>query len=210
MSLKIVGAGFGRTGTLSMKAALETLGFGPCYHMAEVIQHPEHDRVWLAATRDQGVNYDDVFANYQATVDWPAASFWRDILAQYSGAKVLLTLRDPEAWYQSVSNTIYNALTREPNPESPVTKEHRTMTRELILERVFDGRFEDKDHAINVFNTHNNTVKAQVPADRLCVYETGSGWEPLCEFLGVSVPDEPFPHTNTTAQFNEPGRWKRR
>ena len=205
--LQIIGAGFGRTGTLSMKRALEMLGFDPCYHMAEVLKHPEHDSVWQAATNDQPVVWDDVFSNFAATVDWPAASFWREIRTAYPSAKVLLTVRDADAWYRSVSNTIYKALTSPRNPDSPVTEEHRVMTRMLILERVFGGKFEDRDHAIGVFNSHNEAVRAEVPADELLVYETGSGWEPLCQFFGLEVPTEPFPHTNTTAEFNQPGRW---
>ena len=147
----------------------------------------------MAATRDQSTTF--VFVNYQLMLAGC-------LLAGHPCAilrSVACAIRKPASECQQHDQELESPSRRAPNHDTRV-----------ILERVFDGRFEDKDHAISVFNTHNNTVKAEVPADRLCVYETGSGWEPLCEFLGVSVPDEPFPHTNTTAQFNEPGRWKRR
>src|SRR5690242_7699355 len=106
-SLKVIGAGFGRTGTLSLKVALEELGFGPCYHMIEVFQYPEHAKLWEAATQGKPIDWDQIFANYQATVDWPGCTFYADLMARYPDAKVLLSVRDPETWYESVMSTIY-------------------------------------------------------------------------------------------------------
>ena len=208
LSLKIIGAGFGRTGTLSMKHALEQLNAGPCYHMLEVLRNPHHDPLWLAALHREPAQWEAIFEHFPATVDWPAAFFWRELHAAYPGAKVILSVRDPERWYQSVTNTIYKALTGPPRPGSKASDEHRQMTRELILERTFGGRFTDKAHAISVFNQHNDAVRETVPAKQLLVYETGSGWEPLCTFLGADIPDTPFPRVNSTEEFNAPRAWE--
>jgi hypothetical protein len=207
MSLQIIGAGFGRTGTLSMKYALEQLGVGPCYHMLEVLRNPDHDPLWLAALHGEQVRWEDVFGHFQATVDWPAAFFWRELAGAYPEARVLLSVRDAERWYTSMSNTIYKALTGPPRAGRTHSDEHRQMTRELILERTFNERFTDKAHAIAVFNRHNEQVRDTVPAKRLLVYETGSGWEPLCNFLGCDVPKEDFPRVNSTDEFNAPKAW---
>ena len=208
MSLQIIGAGFGRTGTLSMKYALEQLGSGPCYHMLEVLRNPHHDPIWLAALHGENMQWDDVFGDFAATVDWPATFFWRELSAAYPEARVLLTLRDAERWYASVTNTIYKALTGPPRPGRNSSDEHRQMTRELIPERTFDGRFTDKAHTIAVFNRHNEEVRDTVPADRLLVHQFGSGWAPLCEFLGCEVPDAEFPRVNSTEEFDAPKAWE--
>lgn len=208
MSLALIGAGFGRTGTLSMKYALEQLGAGPCYHMLELLRRPQHDAIWAAALHGEAVDWAHVFTDFKATVDWPAAYFWRELLTAWPDARVLLTLREPERWYASVTNTIYKALTGPPRPGRTSSDEHRQLTRELILERTFSGRFTDKAHAIDVFNQHNDEVRDTVPADQLLVYEPGSGWEPLCRFLGCDVPDTDFPHVNSTAEFHQPNAWE--
>ncbi len=201
MSLRVVGAGFGRTGTLSLKLALERLGFAPCYHMFEVLENPSHDAVWLEATRGKKVDWDALFTGYVAAVDWPVAAFWRELSAHYPEAKVILSVRDAQKWYRSVQNTIYKAMMSPVDPGGRVTSEHRAMARELVLERTFQGRFTDREHAIGVYERHNQMVRDTVPAHRLLVYETGTGWEPLCTFLRCPIPDEPYPLANTTAEF---------
>ncbi|MEM7407655.1 MAG: sulfotransferase family protein [Pseudomonadota bacterium] len=208
MSLKLIGAGFGRTGTLSMKLALEQLGLGPCYHMAEVLKNPSHDRHWLAATRGESIDWSDIFASFQATVDWPAAYFWRELLDVYPDAKVLLNVREETSWYKSISNTILKVLPAPPSEHSKATEEHRQMTRELILERTFDDRYTDEDHVRSVFRQHNAAVIDAVAPERLLVYQSGDGWEPLCAFLGVDVPDAPYPKTNSTEQFLDRRTWR--
>lgn len=203
--MKVVGAGFGRTGTLTQKVALEMLGFGPCYHMAEVIEHPEHVAHWEAATRGEPVDWARFFHGWGATVDWPGCSFYKEILAAHPDAKVLLSVRDPDRWHQSCLDTIHQTVHRFPlsliGPLLPRIGRPLRMTRALIWGGVFDGRFTDKAHAISVFNAHIEEVKATIPADRLLVYEVKQGWEPLCAFLGVPVPDQPFPHVNDTEEF---------
>jgi hypothetical protein len=202
VAMKVIGAGFGRTGTMSLKVALEQLGFGPCYHMYEVSQHPDHIPMWQAAAEGKPVDWIELFRGYQAAVDWPACSFYRELMELHPDAKVLLTVRDPQRWYESVMNTIYFTNTAE--SDEPETNEQFHMIRTLIWQGTFDGRFEDKDHAIAVFERHIDDVKRHVPAERLLVYEVQQGWEPLCRFLDVPVPeDTPFPRLNDTAAFQQ-------
>jgi hypothetical protein len=202
MALAVIGAGFGRTGTLSLKGALEQLGFGPCYHMTEVFAHPEHVPRWRDAAEGRPVDWDAVFAGYRATVDWPACAFWRALVARWPDAKVILTVRDPARWYESVSKTIAVAMQRELPPEAPESaRAHMAMVRRLVLEATFDGRFEDRGHALAVYEAHNEAVRRALPGERLLVYEVSEGWEPLCRFLGRPVPEAPFPKVNSTDEF---------
>jgi hypothetical protein len=200
MALKVIGAGFGRTGTHALKLALEMVGFGPCYHMTELMAHPEYVPLWQAAADGEDVDWDTIFSGYQATVDWPAAYFWRELSAHYPEAKVLLSVRDPESWYKSFYSTIYTALTT-PLPDNQPYPPRQIMGRKLMLEKTFGGRFEDRDYAIDVYEEHNKEVQRSIPAQRLLVYEVTAGWEPLCEFLGCAIPQEPFPNTNSTEEF---------
>ena len=198
MTLEVIGAGFGRTGTMSLKVALEELGFGPCYHMIEVFEHPEHVSLWEAAIRGEPLDWEKIFGSYQAAVDWPTAAFYNELMKVYPHAKVLLTIRDPEKWYESTKNTLYpTEFASEP---SPIMR----MAAKLLWEQTFDGNFEDRRYAIEVFKRHNEEVKKHVPPERLLVYEVKEGWKPLCEFLGVEIPEEkPFPHLNDTEAFKE-------
>lgn len=201
MTLKLIGAGFGRTGTMSLKGALERVGWGPCYHMIEVMQNEGASDHWMKATLGEPVDWDVVFKGYVATVDWPACNFYRELAEFYPEAKILLSLRDPERWWESVHNTIYRAMTAELANMPPPVQERMKMARTLVLEKTFNGRFEDRDYAISVFNAHNEAVKSAFPSERLLVFDAKQGWEPLCAFLGVEVPDEPFPRVNTTGDF---------
>jgi hypothetical protein len=200
--LEVIGAGFGRTGTLSLKAALEELGFSPCYHMFEVIEHPEHVPIWQAATDRKPVDFDALFRGYRAAVDWPACSFYRELMEIFPSAKVLLTRRDPERWYDSVKSTIY--LTSRRTTGSDDDRARRKMIRELVWEGTFGGELKNKTRAIEAFERHNEEVIRTVPKERLLVYEVKQGWQPLCAFLGRPVPkDKAFPHLNDTASFIE-------
>jgi hypothetical protein len=202
MALGIIGAGFGRTGTLSLKQALERLLGQPCYHMFEVFSHPEHADVWRRAAEGQAVDFDEVLAGYGATVDWPACEFWRELMAAYPEAKVLLSVRDPDRWYSSFSSTIERLLRRslegEPSAEvAPIV----AMAERVIIERSFDGKMGDRADFIAAFARHNSQVQARVGPDRLLVYDVTEGWEPLCRFIGAPVPDEPFPNVNDRGFF---------
>jgi hypothetical protein len=205
MPLKVIGAGLGRTGTLSLKAALEELGFSKCYHMTEVLARPGDAQVWDAAARGEPVDWEALFRGYQATVDWPGCNFYREFLKLYPEAKVILTVRDPERWYDSARRTIYHVRSTFPGWVTPFVPRIRHLLRmldRLIWDGTFDGRFEDRNHAIDVFNRHNTEARRSVPPDRLLVYEVREGWGPLCSFLGVPVPEgRPFPHLNDAEEF---------
>lgn len=205
MSLKVIGAGFGRTGTLSLQAALEELGFSCCYHMQEVLTHPAHAPVWSAARRGEPVDWDTLFAGYQAAVDWPPCAFYSALLCRYPDAKVILTIRDPDKWYESARQTIYYARNAFPAWAAwflPPMRRFTRMLDDVVWVGTFLGRFADKEHALAVFDRHNEEVRRTVPPDRLLVYEVSQGWGPLCAFLGVPVPkDKPFPRLNDTAEF---------
>jgi len=202
MALELIGAGLGRTGTLSLKTALERIRYGPCYHMMEVLVAPERARHWLEQTRSGSHDWDAIFHGYRATVDWPAAAFWRALVERYPDAKVLLSVRDADRWYESVMNTIYPVMLQGPPERAPVAlHEFHQMVYALIFEQTFAGRLGDRVHAKRVFEAHNRAVVAAVPASRLLVYQAGDGWGPICRFLDVPVPDEDFPHLNDTAWY---------
>jgi hypothetical protein len=197
VTLEVVGAGFGRTGTMSLKVALEELGFGPCYHMIEVFEHPEHVKRWEAAVRGEPVDWEELFHGYRATVDWPGAAFYRELTERYPEARVILTVRDPERWYESALNTIFN-LQNVASSRAP------QMARDLASQKGFDGDVEDRRHMIEAFNRWNEGVKEFVPDDRLLVYEVKEGWDPLCAFLRVEAPKgKPFPHLNDSDSFRK-------
>ena len=213
--MKVIGAGFGRTGTASLKVALEELGFGPCYHMIEVFEHPEHADFWEAAWRGEPMDWDSVLGGYEATVDWPACTFYAELLERNSDAKVLLSVRDPERWYESTRSTIYE-LTRLSTRSlfSRVSLAFLSLIRfgtftirpwqiaeEIVLRGTFDGKFEVKHYAIEVFNRQNEEVRRRVPQGQLLIYEVKEGWGPLCEFLEVEEPDKPFPRLNDAAEL---------
>ena len=211
MSLKVIGAGFGRTGTLSLKLALEELGLGPCYHMIEVNAHREHDALWLALARSEASDWRLMLQGYASTVDWPTTYVWKELAAANPQAKLILTLRDPDAWYASAAATIFarmiefetlraEALRSDPAAIDEARRRHMEMINTLIVENTFGGSL-DKDNAIAVFNAHNEEVRRSVPREKLLVYESGDGWEPLCAFLDMPVPSAPYPKVNTTEDF---------
>src|SRR3712207_193083 len=211
MNLEVIGAGFGRTGTMSLKVALEELGFGACYHMREVFEHAEHVGQWRAAVRGEPVDWERVLGDYRATVDWPGCTFYGELLERNPDAKVILTVRDPQRWYESTRDTIYrasgasySAAFRLAGLVVPRARRRARMTgfvSELVWEGDFDGRFGDREHAIETFERHNEEVERRVPPEKLLVYEVKQGWGPLCDFLGVEAPDEPFPRLNEAHQM---------
>ena len=202
--MEIVGTGFGRTGTLSTQKALELLGFGPCHHMFEAFKHPSHFRVLERHLMGEAVDWSEMFSDYRSQVDFPGAVIWRELLAAYPEARVLHTVRDPDRWYDSTSSTIYrarSALAPWARRWLPVARRAFAVNDALIWDGLFAGRFEDRAHAIQTFERRTAEVIAEVPAERLLIFNVADGWEPLCEFLGVPVPDEPFPHLNDSVQF---------
>ncbi|AEV83845.1 hypothetical protein ACWT_2596 [Actinoplanes sp. SE50] len=198
--MDVIGAGFGRTGTLSLKVALERIGLGPCAHMLPLIGDEERCRLFTRAAAGEPGALDRALDGYRSTVDWPGVYFWRELVDRHPRARVVLTVRDPDDWYASAERTIWAASRR---PAAPGLTAMREMVDATNWVGTFDGRFGDRAYAIEVFNRHNAAVRETVPAERLLEYRIGDGWEPLCAFLGRPVPDEDFPRLNDTAAFQE-------
>ncbi|MGE3917708.1 MAG: sulfotransferase family protein [Hyphomicrobiaceae bacterium] len=201
MPLDVVGAGFGRTGTNSLKLALEMLGFGPCHHMFEVRDRPEQVRFWAEAARGERSDWDTVFQGFRASVDWPSAHFWRPIAAHYAKAPVILSVRPEQDWIKSIHATIYRSLQSRASRPDALGREQGEMVYDIIERRTFGERLGDAEHALSVYRAHIAEVKATIEPSRLLVYDVAEGWEPLCRHLGVAVPSVPFPRTNSTEEF---------
>ena len=205
MSLKVIGTGFGRTGTHSLKLALDMLGVGPCYHMVEVFEHPGHAALWQALGEGRRDDFNTVLAGFSSVVDWPTTYFWRALIARNPDAKILHTERPAEEWYQSISQTIFPFLQRpllppgapEPRPDA---RAHQAMTNRLIREGTFGGDL-SKENAIAIYRAHGEAVRQAVPPEKLLVFNPRDGWKPLCAFLGVPVPGADYPRTNSTDEF---------
>ena len=202
MSLAVIGPGFGRTGTMSLKHALEQLGFGPCHHMEEVFAHPEQIPHWQAVAAGRPVVWDDVFAGYRSQVDWPGAHPWRELAIAYPQSKVILSVRPEAAWWTSFSATI-GALFDAPDqvPLPPHLQTMRDVAIELIQVQTFGCPSTDREGVLAAYRRRTEEVCAAIPAGRLLVFDVAEGWAPLCRFLDVPVPDAPFPHMNSTEQF---------
>ena len=197
----MVGAGLGRTGTMSLQAALQELLGGRCYHMLEVFEHPEHIALWHAAIRgDEMPDWDSMLAGYVATVDWPACTFWRELADANPDAPVLLSTRPADAWWRSAHATIFEMGNREP-PDDPVFGPQQRMIHDMF--KRFTPDWQQEEAAKAAFEAHNAEVRATVPADRLTEWQPGDGWGPLCTMLDVPEPDTPFPHVNTTEDFRK-------
>jgi len=209
MALAVIGAGFGRTGTASLKLALEQLGFGACHHMSEVRRTPGQIEHWEAAAAGRPVDWDAVFAGFGSAVDWPSAAFWRELAAYYPQARVLLSVRPAERWWDSFAGTIKTLLDDPEEPSDPAIRRLRAMSRRVIADRSLRGAYDDREAAVAAFERHAAEVEATIPADRLLVFDVAQGWEPLCRFLGAAIPDTPFPRTNSTDEFWETVRRRR-
>ncbi len=195
--LQVVGAGLGRTGTHSLKLALERLLDGPCYHMIEVWGHPDHLDMWRRAALGEQVEWSSFLGDYVACVDWPGCSFWREMADDNPDAIILLSTREtPEAWWTSASQTIFEVMNR---PEH-LPPDFAAMIDALFGNR-FSRKFDDQAAQIDAYERHNAEVRATADRARLVEWTTGDGWEPICNALGVPVPDDPFPHANTTDDF---------
>ncbi len=197
MPLDVIGAGFGRTGTMSLKLALEQLGFGPCHHMVEVLMRPGAAEPWAAAARGERPDWDGVFADYRSSCDWPSCDYWRELAAHWPDAKVILTVREPETWFRSTQATIFSSA----NPLIENDRGPIGQTMRAIGAHHFGGKVNDRDLCLAALAQHNAAVQRELPAERLLVMDIAEGWAPLCRFLDVAVPDAPFPHANTSDEF---------
>ncbi len=202
--LRVIGAGLHRTGSMSVKAALERLGFGPCYHGLEALRRSTDGEHWLAAYEaGDADDWSVIFDGYRSTLDWPTIYFWEQLATAYPDAKILLTDRDPESWWEShvamfqLGAGFEMGLTDEQRQWAEASGFARVQSAlGTIAPAMFDGQVFDKEHCLRVFAQHYDRVRRTVPAERLLVYRVQEGWEPLCRFLGVEVPDEPFPRVN--------------
>ena len=203
--MKLIGAGLGRTGTKSLQSALNLLGVGPCYHMTEFLEHPAHAPYWTAAGDGKAVDWRHFLRDYQSTVDFPGCAFYKELMSAFPDAKVLLSVRDEERWYDSCLETIYGISHTWPmswiGPYMPRIGTITKFAEKVIWQSMFAGRFLDRSFAIARFKQHSEEVIRHVPPDRLLVFDVKEGWEPLCAFLGVPVPPVPFPKLNDAAEF---------
>lgn len=201
MTLKVLGAGLGRTGTMSLKLALERLLDGRCYHMLELFEHlPEHVSYWQAAANGEAIEWENIFGDYVAAVDEPVSLMWETLMDVYPDALVILSVRDPESWWRSANETIMEVKRMTPGPDEP----DRQIWHDMIMtlyQRQYPKGTNDGAAATAAFRDHVARVKNTVPAERLLVWEAVEGWEPICGALGLPVPDESFPHANTREEF---------
>lgn len=216
--MRVFGTGFGRTGTLSLKTALERLGFGPCLHMADVFQHPELIRPLLGAARRRSVNWDELLVGYESSVDGPTSGHWRELAEHYPKAKFIHTVRDPERWLASMQRTLFMQRQRINSlPGRAAVALSTLLGTDLaafvkMVDTTLDARTfrtpleREPKRAIELFKAHTDEVVATIPAERLLVFDVSAGWAPLCEFLEVPVPAEPFPRVNNAADFAKSGR----
>jgi len=201
MTLEIIGPGFGRTGTSSLKVALEHLGYGPAHHMFEVRDHPEQLPAWEALARGEHPDWDAIFRGYRSQVDWPGARYWRELAGYYPNAKVILTVRDADEWFDSVEATIAHFVAGRGTYDSDHFNGLANMAYSLVVAGVFDERMFERPYATALFNAHISEVQATIPAARLLTFDVRQGWEPVCAFLGCPVPQISFPRLNSSKQF---------
>jgi hypothetical protein len=201
MTMQIIGAGVGRTGTYSLRLAINQLGLGPCHHMEEVVDKLSVQVPLWSAALNGNPDWQAIYDGYKSAVDWPTAAFFRELIKAYPSARFVLTHRSPESWADSFSATIYKLLD-ERDQAPPEMESWLEMVNGIVSETGFPGGL-DREGLMKAFVAHNEAVKKTIPASQLLIYEVKEGWEPLCEFLGVPVPDEPFPRTNRREEFWE-------
>ena len=212
MSLQVIGTGVGRTGTHSLKLALEQLGFGKCYHMVELFQRPENVIYFEKAERGEEVNWDKLFEGYNSAVDYPVARYYKQIIPKYPSAKIIHTVRDPESWYQSAMETIFWAS--KPSigrmlslmiklPFSSTLRKRFPVLKYngQLVDNIFGKDLKNKQEVIKKYNEINAETLNFIPKGRSLVYDVKTGWEPLCNFLNVPVPSTPFPRSNVRDEF---------
>ena len=214
MPLNIIGSGLGRTGTYSLKLALEILGFGKCYHMTELFQNPEGVRFFNDAEKGKQVDWERLFRDYTSAVDSPVARYYKNIYSYYPNSKVIHTVRDPDVWYKSASATIFPAgnpfswkilklAVHLPFSINAIKRIPVLMYTRKLSHLEFGNNLNDKEKVISEFNFHTEDVIKTIPKEKLLVFDVRSGWLPLCGFLNVPVPEVPFPVSNSGKEFFE-------
>ena len=214
MGLQVIGAGFGRTGTMTLKHALEKLGFGPCYHMIELTNHPEKAKDWIRAANGRNINWNTILEDYKAITDFPGCLFYKELLQQYPEARVILTVRDAESWYTSARRTIfrsYPTLRQGAYIAANYLFSQRVrnlmqvgwLIQKTIFRQTFKMQQFNRRKAIEIYEAHIREVQQYVPPEQLLIYDVKQGWEPLCDFLDVPVPQTEFPNTNRIDHFHK-------
>ncbi|MCZ6802586.1 MAG: sulfotransferase family protein [Proteobacteria bacterium] len=203
MALSVIGAGFGRTGTMSIKMALEQLGLGPCHHMEELFTNPVQLPNWQAAADGQQVDWDDVFVGYNSTVDWPSAHYWRELADFYPDSGILPGVRPADRWWESFSVTIKKILEIRDTLADEYPRSVAEMGYKIIVEQTFAGAMDDKSVVLSEYQKRIDDVKQTIPADRLLIFDVTEGRVPLCKFLNLPVPDGEFPRSNSKDEFWE-------
>ncbi len=209
--MRLIGAGLPRTGTLSQKVALEMLGLAPCYHMVNVLGDLDQAQLWRRAV-DGERPWQEIFDGFQSTVDWPGSYFYKELIEAYPDAKVLLSVRDAEAWERSMRDTIWglfygDILIRDLSSARARVDAQWRGYMELMAEMwrrsglIDNGADTTSESMRAAMERFNQEVQETVPSDRLLVWSVGDGWEPLCDFLELPVPDTPFPHLNDSKGF---------
>jgi hypothetical protein len=199
--LRIIGSGFGRTGTQSLKLALIELGFGPCHHMDEMFANPGMLPAWQAVARGGKPDWPAMYPGYVSQVDWPGAALWREMAAAFPGVRVIHTERPEEDWWRSFSSTINTLVPRRADLPDPHRRAVLEMAHDLIMPATFGPMPIDRERALAAYRRNNEAVRATIPPERLLVFYADRGWAPLCAFLDVPVPSTPFPRVNSTAEF---------
>lgn len=197
MTLKIIGAGMGRTGTASLKVALETLDIGHCYHMSEVLKNPSCTTDWINVA-EGNADWDKIFNGYSATVDNPACNYWKELADYYPNAKVILTVRDADKWFDSTNETIHSVGFAKFIKNSPFG--------EMVQKNIWDlmeNRMQDRKHMVDFFTNRTTEIIDYIAPDRLLVYQVSEGWQPLCTFLNIPIPDTAFPRINSRDETKE-------
>lgn len=213
MAIKVIGAGGPRTGTASLKTALEVLGFGKCSHMEGLFNQPDLVDYWVEFFETGKTDFDALFKDHQSTTDFPGCLLYKELLEQYPDAKVILTLRDPENWYQSTLETVHRFVPQTFMQKLPFiprklsSPRFRNIAKTLalvevyFLKRHYKGQFKNKKQTLEIYNAFNEEVRRTVPKGQLLEMHISEGWEPICKFLNVPIPDQPFPKKNQRAQF---------
>lgn len=215
MSLKIIGAGFPRTGTTTLKKALEVLGYDKTYHFKDLIANPKKLKHWQELENDGQTDFAQLFNGFAATVDFPGYPYYKILMKEYPNAKVILTKRNFEGWYESMSKTIWKSKQKTIfekiilrikmifNERLRDVFKCIKFMRKTYLGKQFNNAFDSKSKAEKIFFAHIDEVTRHVPKKQLLIYEVADGWQPLCDFLGVQIPDESFPHLNKKENFRK-------
>ena len=199
MELKVIGLGLGRTGTYSLKTALEELELGPCHHMERVAQNMSVQLPLWNEVLNNPTNFEAAYEDMQSAVDWPTAAFYKELYKHYPNAKFILTHRSKESWAESFGSTIYKLLAERENAPTPV-QEWLNMVVKVIEKSGFTMDL-DFEELAERYKVHNKAVLDLIPPEQLLVYQVKEGWEPLCKFLNLKTPITEFPRTNNREEF---------